>query len=284
MGMGAWGVYRQKGKNISREIYQTGDKTLKNYLSLSRTEEAYNKLIRGEADLIFVLQPSDEQLQAARNAGVELCLTPIARDAFVFFVDERNPVSDLSIEQIQDIYIKKITNWKELGGNDEGILPFPRPTTSGSQTARIKEVMKGTELPPPLDAEYALTMFGVIFKVAGSEYHDIGAIGYSFRFFVQEMVRQDIARHIRGWRDLSFLEIHSGRVKLLAVENTAPTEENIRNKSYPFTVDVFIATAGTKNPHVQELIDWTLSPEGQSLIEKIGYVGTEKGTDDEAGM
>jgi hypothetical protein len=73
-----------------------------------------------------------------------------------------------------------------------------------------------------------------------------------------------------------FRERVDNRVKFLAVESVAPTEENIRNKSYPFTVDVFIATAGTKNPHVQELIDWTLSPEGQALIEKIGYTGVEK--------
>jgi phosphate transport system substrate-binding protein len=255
---------------LGKEIYQTGNETLKNYVSLSRTEEAYNRLIRGEADLVFVLQPSDEQLQAARDAGTELCLTPIAREAFVFFVSEHSPVSELSIEQIQDIYLKRITNWKKLGGNDEKILPFQRPDNSGSQTAMIKEVMKEKELPPPLREEYSGTMGRTLYRIAAYRDHP-GAIGYSFRFFAQNMVRYSSYEKRRHFR-----ERVDDRVKFLAIEGVAPTEENIRNKSYPFTVDVFIATAGTKNPHVQELIDWTLSPEGQALIEKIGYVGVEK--------
>jgi phosphate transport system substrate-binding protein len=261
---------------LSKAIYQTGDKTLKDYVSLSRTEEAYNRLIRGEADLVFVLQPSDEQHQAARDAGVELRLTPIAREAFVFFVSEHNPVSGLSVEQIRNIYLKQITNWRKLGGNNEKILPFQRPNNSGSQTAMIKEVMKGKELPPPLQAEYSGTMGGTLRRIAA--YRDYpGAIGYSFRFFAQKMVRyrdQELRRRFPKRTDT--------RVKFLAIEGVAPTEENIRNKSYPFTVDVFIATAGTKNPHVQELIDWTLSPEGQAWIEKVGYVGLEKRMDDKA--
>jgi phosphate transport system substrate-binding protein len=134
----------------------------------------------------------------------------------------------------------------------------------------IKEVMKGKELLPPLQAEYSKTMGRTVLRVA--EYRDYpGAIGYSFRFFAQNMVRYDVRGTTRKFRERA-----DGHIKFLAIEGVAPTKENIRNKSYPFTVDVFIATADTKNPHVQELIDWTLSPEGQALIEKIGYVGTEK--------
>jgi phosphate transport system substrate-binding protein len=261
---------------LGRKIYQTDDITMERCLWLSRTEKAYDRLIQGDADLIFVLQPSDEQLLAARDAGVELRLTPVAREAFVFFVNENNPVSNLSIEQIQDIYLKRITNWKELGGKDEKILPFQRPQNSGSQTAMLKEVMKEKELPPPLHAEYSGMMGETVRRVA--EYRDYpGAIGYSFRFFAQNMVQYDSEHLTYGRRERR--EHPDGRVKFLSVGGVAPTEENIRNKTYPFTVDVFIATAGTKNPHVQELIDWTLSPEGQALIETIGYVGVERQTE-----
>jgi phosphate transport system substrate-binding protein len=254
---------------LGREIYDTDSKTLHEYVSLSQTKDAYSKLTRGEADLIFVLQPSDEQQNAARQAGVELKLTPVAREAFVFFVNENNPVSNLSVEQIQGVYLKKITNWKELGGKDEKILPFQRPTNSGSQTTMIKEVMDGKELPPPLRAEYSESMGEIVRRVA--EYRDYpGSVGYSFRYFAQNMVRYEDSKYkVRINRG----ELTAGRVKFLSVDGVAPTVENIRNKSYPFTVDVFIATAGTKNPHVQELIDWVLSPEGQKLVELAGYVG-----------
>jgi phosphate transport system substrate-binding protein len=62
-------------------------------------------------------------------------------------------------------------------------------------------------------------------------------------------------------------------IKLLAVDGVDPTPENIRNGSYPFTVDVYAVTAGTTNPNAKKLVDWVVSDEGQSLIEQVGYVG-----------
>ena len=125
---------------IAKETYRTD---YRRHVALSKTPEAYNKLIRGETDVIFVLQPSDGQLQAARDAGTELSLTPIAKEAFVFFVSERNSVSNLSAEQIQNIYLKKITNRNQVGADNSKILPFQRPEDSGSQTTMIKKGMNG---------------------------------------------------------------------------------------------------------------------------------------------
>jgi phosphate transport system substrate-binding protein len=254
---------------IGQEVYR-GNEDWEKSLTLSRTEEAYNRLMRGETDVIFVLQPSDEQLRAAKDAGLELRLTPIAKEAFVFFVNERNPVSGLSIEQIQDIYQKKITNWKDLDGDDEEILAFQRPENSGSQTAMIKEVMKGKELSPPLQAEYRRGMLGIVCGVAAYR-EDLGAIGYSFRFFTLYMVQYSSSRN--AYYRSPNPDPRVGHIKLLAIDGIAPTEGNIRNGTYPLTVDVFAATAGTKNPHAQELIDWILSSEGQALIERVGYAG-----------
>jgi phosphate transport system substrate-binding protein len=262
---------------IARTVYQTEDSG--GHVKLSRTSEAYNRLIRGETDLIFVLQPSDEQEQSARDAGVELRLTPIAKEAFVFFVSERNPVSDLSIEQIQGIYLKKITNWSRVGGGDTKILPFQRPENSGSQTTMIKEVMKRQKLPAPLQVAFSPGMGGMIRGVAA--YRDYAeSIGYSFRFFTKEMVRYEQQDH-RQWiptRHLfverpRFAPVFEGQVKILYINGVAPTVENIRSGAYPFTEDIYAVTAGTENPRVQELIDWILSPQGQRLIEKTGYVG-----------
>jgi phosphate transport system substrate-binding protein len=254
---------------IGQEVYR-GNEDWEKSLTLSRTEEAYNRLIRGETDVIFVLQPSDEQLRVAKDAGLELHLTSIAKEAFVFFVNERNPVSGLSIEQIQDIYQKTITNWKDLGGGEGEILAFQRPENSGSQTAMIKEVMKGKELSPPRLVELCMGM-GIMVRHVAEYREDPGAIGYSFRFFTLYMVQYSPSRnaYYRG----PSRDPEVGRVKLLAIDGVAPTEENIRNGIYPLTVDVFAATAGTKNPHAQELIDWILSSEGQALIERVGYVG-----------
>ena len=255
---------------VVNEIYQVSDKNeLLKYMTCSRTAGAYDRLIRGKADLIFVLQPSDGHLEAAKDAGVELQLTPIAKEAFVFFVDRRNPVSNLSLEQIQDIYLKKITNWRQVGGDDKKILPFQRPENSGSQTAMLKEVMRGKKLPPPLQSEYLSSMGDMVRGVATFRDQE-ESIGYSFRFYAQVMVRHGPP----GDRAFRFQVASDAEpVKLLSVNGVAPTAENIRNGSYPFTQDVFAATAGTTNPHVPKLIEWLLSPQGQELIEKTGYIG-----------
>jgi len=258
---------------VVNEIYQVDDKKdLQNYVTCSRTSEAYNRLIRNEVDMIFVFQPSDEQLAVAKEAGIELSLTPIAKEAFVFFVNRGNLVHNLSLEQIQDIYLKKITNWRQVGGADKRILPFQRPRNSGSQTAMLKDVMKDKELPPPLQAEYSALMGGMYRDIA--IYRDEEeAIGYSFRFYAQVMVKYRNPYSSGSWPHDFPPDPDSEPVKLLSVNDIAPTEDNIRNGSYPFTQDVFVVTAGTSNPRVRELINWLLSPQGQELIEKVGYVG-----------
>ena len=278
------------------EVFAVSNKTeLQQYLFCSKTEGAYNRLIRGEVDMIFALQPSDEQLKSAKEAGVELHFTPIAKDAFVFFVNSRNPVFKLSVEQIRDIYLNRITNWQEVGGNDMSILPYQRQVNSGSQTAMIKEVMKGEELPPPKEHLMSRGMALMVFDVA-EQYRNLEeSIGYSFRFFIEEMMRSvfeerkiDVVNFelltdlipknypdASGKREKYYNEIQNvlNPIKLLAVNGIAPNEDNIRNGTYHFTVNIYTVTAGTSNPHVQELISWLLSPQGQELIEKTGYVG-----------
>lgn len=128
-------------------------------------------------DVFFGAQPSAWQVEEAAKQGVEFCLTPVAREAFVFLVSRENPVETLTVGQIQDIYQKKIKNWENLGGMDEQIMPFQRPENSGSQTI-MQKVMGEKELPPPLLEEYASGMGGVIEAVASYRNYP-GAIGYS---------------------------------------------------------------------------------------------------------
>ena len=73
-------------------------------LTCSKTDRAYKRLIYGNTDVIFCAQPSDEELQMAKEAGVELELTPIGYEAFVFIVPREEPVTGLTTQNIRDIY------------------------------------------------------------------------------------------------------------------------------------------------------------------------------------
>lgn len=218
---------------------------------VNTTPEAYENLINGKVDLIFVNEPSKNQLQRAKAKGVELQLTPIGKEAFVFFVNQKNEVDGLTLQEIKDIYSGKITNWKEVGGKNEPIRAYQRPEDSGSQTA-LQSLMGDTPIMDPPRENVASGMGEIINEVA--QYRNFeNAIGYTFRYYSQEMVGNK-------------------EIKLLSVDGVPPTKETIRSGEYPITGEFYIVTAGTDNPNVQKLIDWVLSPQGQKLIEKVGYV------------
>ena len=226
------------------------------------TIDAYIRLARGDTDMIFCAAPSQDQLDMAKAEGVEFHLTPIGREAFVFFVNSKNPVDDLTVEQIQKIYTGEITNWKEVGGKNQSIRPFQRAENSGSQSALLR-LMDGLPLITPKREDRLGGMGEIISEVAAYRNYK-NALGYSFRFYATEMDDSD-------------------HIKLLAMNGIAPTKETIRDGSYPITSTFYAITASPigqpPDPKVSEytkaLIDWILSPEGQQIIEDAGYVALQ---------
>ncbi|MCA0970255.1 substrate-binding domain-containing protein [Halobacillus litoralis] len=215
---------------------------------VTKTNSAYLRLQKGAADLIIAAGPSEQQ---AERLGRTMEKTAIGREAFVFFVHESNPVQNLTIKELKGIYSGRITNWKEVGGSDQEIIAFQRPEGSGSQTG-LQNMMGTTPImEPPMDERVA-GMGGIIEKA--STYRNYrNAIGFSYRYFATRMVDEN-------------------RIKLLEVNGVAPTVETIRSDHYPLTAAFYAITNGTTNPNVEPLIEWMLSPQGQSLIEKTGYV------------
>jgi phosphate transport system substrate-binding protein len=234
-------------------IYKDFDaqKQLQTHVMVGTSPETFTQLLHHRADMVFMLEPSEEQYAATKQAGMQLHLTKVGREAFVFFVNSNNPVDGLSSGQIRDIYTRKTVNWRELGGRNQKILPFQRPEGSGSQTAMIR-MMQGQTLTTPIHEEEQRLMGAIINRVADYRNYD-NSIGYSFRFYVESMFQTD-------------------GVKLLTVDGVAPTVGNIRNGSYPFVDDFYIITNGLPNGKTRELIDWFLSPQGERLIEQTGYV------------
>jgi phosphate transport system substrate-binding protein len=217
----------------------------------NKTTEAYTNLINGRADIIFAAGPSERQLNQAKSMGVELKLTPIGREAFVFFVNSKNPVEGLTIQQIQDIYSGKITNWSEVGGKREDIKAFQRPADSGSQTA-LENLMGEIPIMEAPKEDVVAGMGGIIEQTSNYRNYK-NAIGYSFRYFSMDMIRNESIRHLK-------------------IEGVYPDKETIRNNQYPISAEFYAITAGSTNPNIEAFIEWILSKQGQSLVEKTGYV------------
>ena len=241
---------------VAETIYSGLDiNSSRSYVELSTTRQAFERLIHGHTDIIFTLQPSQAQIKAAQAVGVEFIKTPIFREAFVFFVNDNNPVTVLTVEQIQKIYTGAITNWQDVGGRKEKIAAYQRNANSGSQTIMEQVVMDGLTMVTP-DTELREGTMGMMLRSVAQYTNHEQALGYSFRFYSTVMNPQD-------------------GLRMLAVDGIVPTPENIANNSYPFTVNIYAITtaSGLENSNTQAIIDWLISPQGQRLIEQTGYVG-----------
>lgn len=199
------------------------------------TGNAFKKVIDSDVDIIFCAEPSKEQLNYAKKIGVDLELVPIGKDAFVFIVNSKNEVDDLTVNQIKDIYTGKINNWKDLGGEDKNIIPLRRKQGSGSETAMVS-FMGGIEM------KHKLTM-------------PIGRrIGYSFRYYIENV-------------------LNDGNIKILSLNGIYPSKENIRNDAYPISGYFYmIYRKDNDNKNIDIIKNYILSREGQDIIDETGYV------------
>ncbi len=219
----------------------------------SKTGEAYKNLFNNEVDIIFAAQPSKEHREYAKAQGLTLELVPIGYEAFVFFVNEHNPIENLSIKQIKGIYSGQITNWKQVSSKKGKIIAFQRPANSGSQTM-LEKVMGSHPIMEPRREDVVDGMGGIIQRAA--EYTNYkNAIGYSFLFYTTKMVSNN-------------------KIRILKVEGIEPNKESIKNRSYPFSGAFYAITVKEhkSNKNVDLLIQWILSHQGQKIIEKTGYV------------
>ena len=205
-------------------------------MQYKNTVRGYKAIVDGDTDIFFSASPSAEQKAYAEEKGVELTYVPIGLEAFVFFVNENNPVEALTVEQIRDIYACKYTNWSQVGGPDRIINPVTRLKGSGSQSAMDK-FMGNLEY----GRKSSLVLFG-------------SSIGFSFRYYMDGIVGNE-------------------NVKMIALNGVYPSAENISNRTYPIIAEFYaIYRADNDNPNIPILIDWILSDEGQSIIEGCGYV------------
>ena len=226
-------------------------------VTFTNTVNAYYRLVDEDCDMLFGARPSESQIQYARDNNVEFELTLIGKEAFVFFVEKDNPVDNITSDEMRAIYHGDITNWKEAGGLNQKIVAFQRPEGSGSQTMMLY-FMGDVSLKEPKSYETYGPMDGIV-KVVASYNNEDGALGYSFRYFIEGLMEEE-------------------NVKLLAIDGVYPTVENIENGSYPLITGLYCVTRkDDPNPNVRKVIDFLLSEDGQYIIRKTGYGGINTG-------
>jgi len=237
------------------ERYQTVNPNVRISVTGGGTGTGIAALINRTVDIANASrQISPEELATARANGADPVEFVIARDAIAIIVNPNNPVGELTLQQLSDIYSGKINNWKELGGEDRPIVRLSRETNSGTHVYFLEEVLRlGREDDNTLFAQDTLLLpssEGITSEVRSNP----NAIGYD---------------------GLGYVTPHE---KLVAVSSTEggeyvlPSAESVNNGSYPIARDLYMYTVGEPAGAVKTYLDWILSPEAQQIVTELGFV------------
>jgi len=212
-------------------------------------------LVNGTVDLANASrQIKGEEIEEAKSNGVEPIEHTIARDAIAVIVNPENPVSQLTLKQISDIYSGKITNWQEVGGEDRPIVRLSRETNSGTHVYFLEVVLRlGSKEDKTLFSMDTLLLpssEGIIAEVRQNP----NAIGYDGLGYVP--------------KDLKMIAI----AKEAGAPYVLPSIPTVNDKSYPIARDLYMYTNGEPTGIVKEYLDWILSPEAQQIVADLGFV------------
>lgn len=223
---------------------QTSDLT-----QFSGTDQALQHLQAGACDLILLSNPPQSLLDQQGQEGCETTLEELATDALVFVVHADNPVESLTVEQLRGIYTGEITNWKEVGGKNEEILPFQHSADTGGQALLERLVLDGQEMVSPPSTLDPVTYL----QDATANYDNSpNAIGFTFYRHTQDLDQTQ-------------------QMKLLKVNGVAPSAQAIGDHTYSLSATYYIAM-DAQQPQASPtyaLYHWMLSSNGQQLLE--GY-------------
>ncbi len=206
------------------------------------------------ARMLVVYEAPDSVKEELEEANVQLEQKAIGVDALVFIVNEDNPVTNLTQQQLKDIYAGKITNWKEVGGKDLDIVAFQRRADSGSQTLFKKLLIQDGELMDP-PTELAPTAMGELVDSLAAYNNTANAIGFSVYYYINQMYSQP-------------------GLRLLSVDGVMPSNDTLADGSYPLCNDFYAVIhpdAAADSPE-RILYDWLDTDAGQDCIKKSGYV------------
>lgn len=195
-----------------------------------------------------------EEIDEARKNGIEPVEFIIARDAIAVIVNPKNPVNELTLKQISDIYSGKITNWQDVGGEDRPIVKLSRETNSGTHVYFLETVLRlGNREDKTLFSMDTLLLpssEGIISEVRDNP----NAIGYDGLGYVpQDLKTIGIAKEQGGAYVL-------------------PSIKTVNDKSYAVARDLYMYTNGEPSGVVKEYLDWILSDEAQLIVAELGFV------------
>ena len=193
------------------------------------------------------------EVEKAKAKGVEPVETVVAMDCIVPIVHRENPVKNLTLAQIKDVYTGKIENWKDVGGDDAPIVVVGRDSSSGTYGTWQEMVVEkgdaeGTKSRVTAKAQMAASSGAMLSMIAGNKY----AVGYDGIGYVNDTV------------------------KAVEVEGVGASLESAKNGKYPLSRGLYMYTNGQPKDGVKSFIDYLLSADGQKIVQDTGFIPVGK--------
>ena len=184
-----------------------------------------------------------EEIANGKAKGVDMKETTVAYDGIAVIVNTANSIKGLTRKQVEQIFTGEITDWSAVGGSGGKISVYTRNTSSGTY-AEFKELaMKKRDYAP--DSQ----------KLAGNE-----------------QIAQEVGKNPNGVGYVGLAYTKASGIRVVPIDGASPSKGSVLAKSYPYARPTFFYTNGELTGVVKEFIDFTVGPEGQKIVEQVGFV------------
>lgn len=196
----------------------------------------------------------DKERELAESKGVEPVEFIVGLDGLAILINKNNPVNELTIEQLRDIFMAKITNWKEVGGENRKIVILSRESNSGTHMFFKEHVIRHGDKNSKAEFAPQALLMPSSQAIYDEVYQNPNALGYVGMGFIND-----------GIKAIS-VAVDAGS------EYIYPTPDNVMNGQYPISRPLYLYTNGKPEGTVKEFIDYALSDEGQKVVLETDFV------------
>lgn len=204
-------------------------------------------LINGTVDLAMASRPmkDDEKAKAKQARGADVVEHAVALDALGVFVHASNPLQQLTIAQVKDIFQGKVKNWSQIGGPNAPVVLYGRESSSGTYDYFREHVLGKEDFAP---AVQTLQGTAAIINAVGQDKNGIGYGGIAYA------------------KDVRALAIAAD-----GKQPVAPTETTVADGTYPLSRKLFFYYPANAREGVTTFAQWSVTPDAQALVTKVGY-------------
>ncbi len=219
----------------------------------------FSALIGGTCDIAASSRSiTEKEMELAAKKGIAPKEFKVALDGLAVVVNPKNPVSQLTLDQLAGIFSGKITNWKEVDGQDVKIVVLSREVNSGTHVYFKEHVLRKGDSKSKEEFSPEALMLSSSQAIADEVKQNIATIGYyGMGYIGKDHKAISVAKD--GSTDFVY-----------------PKLEDVVSEHYPISRPLFLYTPGEPAGEVKDFIDFALSTEGQSVVSQVDFVPIKK--------